>query len=93
MNIYLYIAILIAAATRVVLLITSDEITRPIRERVENRWPGSQLSYLVSCERCISMWSALLVLLLPDPVNYVLALSGAVICARWLAEKVNDRGE
>lgn len=92
MNIYLEIAIWIAATARVVLLITSDEISRPFREWVELKWPGSQFSYLVSCERCISVWAALLVLILPDPVNYVLALSGAVICARWVAE-VLDRGE
>ena len=94
MNIYLEILVLVAAAARVVLLVTSDEISRPFREWVERKWPASQFSYLISCERCMSVWAALLVLLLPDPVNYVLALSGVVICARWLAEVVGEnRGE
>lgn len=54
-------AIKLLAVDRLVQLIVDDELTRPLREMVEQRWPESKLSYLVSCKACVSLWAGLAV--------------------------------
>lgn len=69
------------AVDRIVQLIVDDEITRPIREGVEKRWPGSKLAYLVSCKACVSVWAGLVVSvgILPKPILSALAASDVVL--------------
>lgn len=69
------------AVDRIVQLIVDDEITRPIREGIERRWPGSKLSYLVGCKACVSVWAGLVVSvgILPKPILSALAASDVVL--------------
>lgn len=69
------------AVDRITQLIVEDEITRPIREGVERRWPGSKLSYLVGCKACVSVWAGLVVSvgILPKPILSALAASDVVL--------------
>lgn len=59
------------AVLRITTLVTEDEITEPIRARVDLEATGAEYgslieraSYLISCHRCVSVWAAGLVLLL-----------------------------
>ena len=74
------------ATLRLTRLAVEDEITRPIREKIEERWPDSQLNYLVGCEACSSVWAGLVVQVLPKPVLLALALSQGVLGVKWMAE-------
>lgn len=69
----------VLAVNRITHLIVDDEITRPLREAVERRWPDSKLSYLVTCPKCVSVWAGLAVSsgLVPRRVSWALALSAA----------------
>lgn len=74
------------ATWRLTELVVEDEVTRPFREAVTKRWPGSKAAYLVQCPRCASVWAAAAVMLLPEWACTVLALSGA----NMLANEVRD---
>ncbi len=76
----------VAAAHRITKLIVEDEISRPIREAVAERWPDSRLAYLVTCPYCVSVWAGAAVVILPRPLRWTLALSGGTILVRWAAE-------
>lgn len=65
------------ATWRLTELVVEDEVTRPFREAVTKRWPDSRAAYLVQCPRCVSVWAAAAVLILPEWACTVLALSGA----------------
>lgn len=67
------------ATWRATELITEDELTRPIREWIVRRWPGSKLAYLVTCKVCSSVWAAAAVLVLPEWVATVLGMSAVTI--------------
>lgn len=82
-------AVGVLAADRITQLVVEDEITRPIREAVERRFPDSKLAYLVACKACVSVWAGLAVSSrkMPRPVVSALALSAATLL---LAEQ-NER--
>lgn len=71
----------VLATDRLTRLVVDDEITRPVREAIERRWPDSKVAYLVSCRACVSIWAALLVSsgAVPRRVLSALALSSAVL--------------
>lgn len=77
------------AVYRLTRLVTEDEITRPLRERVARRWPDSKLAYFVTCPYCVSVWAGLVVSsgIVPRRVRWALTLSGATA----LIEDQNDR--
>jgi hypothetical protein len=68
--------ILLALATfRLTRLITRDQITAPLRNRVWKRFPPStQLGYLLTCDWCISIYVATLVV-----ISYILVPSVMLI--------------
>jgi len=67
------------AVWRLTELVTEDQVSRTFREAVAKQWPNSQAAYLVTCKRCVSVWAAVAVVLLPARVCRVLALSSATI--------------
>jgi hypothetical protein len=69
------------ATWRLTELVVEDELTRPLREAVTKRWPGSKAAYLAQCPRCVSMWIAAAVLILPEWLTRVLAFSAVTIAA------------
>lgn len=77
------------AVERLTRLVVEDELTRPIREGVEKRWPGSKLSYLVNCKACVSLWAALALSSgkVPKPLISALAASSAVL----LLDRTDER--
>lgn len=68
------------ATWRLTRAVTIDEINAPLRDAVHKRWPGSLAAYYVDCPHCVSTWAGVAVAtrVLPRPVVYGLALSGAV---------------
>jgi hypothetical protein len=58
--------ILALACTRLTLLITTDEITSSIRDRIWNRFnPGkSRFGYLFTCNWCTSIYTASLLVIM-----------------------------
>lgn len=80
------------AAKRIVRLIKEDEIAEDLRVAVFDRWPPEdhKLTYLLSCEACLSVWAAAFVAsgLAPSKLVDTLAVSETVILAtkgvrRW----------
>lgn len=71
----------VAATVRLTDIAAEDEVSRPFRELIARRWPGSQTAYLVTCKRCVSVWAALAVLILPEWLITVLGWSTVTI---WL---------
>ncbi|MBK9178733.1 MAG: DUF1360 domain-containing protein [Acidimicrobiales bacterium] len=55
------LAVDVVAVHRLTRLVTSDELTRPIRERVVDRNPDGRLAYLAGCPWCASVWAGLAV--------------------------------
>lgn len=51
------------ATYRLTRLITTDNITEPIRERIWKKYPphSSKLGYLITCNWCMSVWVASIV--------------------------------
>jgi hypothetical protein len=78
----------VAAVRRLVELVVDDEVTKPLREWVDGRWPRSRLSYLVHCNRCVSVWAGFVVVAAPAWLVDALAYSAATILAdEWRAER------
>lgn len=75
-----------AATWRLTKLVTEDEITRPVREAIDARWPGSQVSYLVNCPACVSVWAGLAVAVMPRALAGALASSAGTLAFKWLGE-------
>jgi hypothetical protein len=69
------------AVWRLVEILTEDEVSRPLRDQVAKRWPGSQAAYLLTCKRCVSVWAGLVVLILPEWLITALGWSTVTI---WL---------
>lgn len=80
-----------AATWRLTRLVTEDEITRPAREYVEGRWPGSKAAYFVSCPYCVSVWAGLAVAVAPRAVASALASSAGTLAFKWLAEIAEEK--
>lgn len=64
MNAALDLAVDVAATARLTRLIVSDTITTRPRRAFLRRWPAGGahdpgIGYLVTCERCASVWAAL----------------------------------
>lgn len=88
----------IAAVFRLTALVTVDEITEPIRARVQlaatgkpQGHPVERLSYLITCHRCVSVWAGFVVLGLSRfavgrVIINALALSQAEITLRGAAD-------
>lgn len=80
------LAVIVLAALRLTRLVTTDDLTSPLRERLWRRFPPStRLGYLVTCNWCSSFWVSVPLLLsysiAPTATVYVsapLALSAAV---------------
>ena len=68
-----------AAVWRLARLITEDEITRPLRDQVNERWPDSPLAYWIECPHCVSVWAGIAVAVgvIPPKLRYALALAAA----------------
>lgn len=94
------------AATRLTRLITEDEITEPLRLRV-NRWatgapygsPRERLAYIPTCRQCSSIYCAAAVLLLHRyggapgrAVNAILALSQAALLSAAAQDFLENYG-
>ena len=56
----------VVAVYRLARLIAVDQISEPIRERVEARWPLAGEG--MSCVWCVSVWIAVIVCLVPRPL-------------------------
>lgn len=82
------VAVAVAATHRLTTLVVEDEITRPIREAISRRWPGSRLEYLVGCPACTSVWAGMAVFVAPRWVRGALALSAGTLAVKWVAEVV-----
>lgn len=76
------------AVWRLTELIVEDQVSRPFRDAIANRWPGTPLAYLVTCKRCVSVWAAAVVLLIPAWLCEALALSSVTI---WLNDWRDDQ--
>lgn len=50
------VVLLVLALWRFARLLSIDEISRPLRERIAGRKPDGQVAYLVTCPWCISIW-------------------------------------
>ncbi|MGV1079732.1 MAG: DUF1360 domain-containing protein [Candidatus Nanopelagicales bacterium] len=84
---------MIAATTRLTILVTQDEIMAPVRYRLEDAAAGKpygspieRASYLITCPKCVSIWAgAALLAASTQPAGRalirVLALSQAAIIA------------
>jgi hypothetical protein len=56
---WLLVALTIGAVTRLTRLVTADYITKPIRDRLVDRWgEDAKRSYLITCDYCASMYVA-----------------------------------
>lgn len=80
----------VAATHRLTRLVIEDEITRPIREAITDRWPESKLAYLITCPWCVSVWAGAAMTVAPRKLRWTLALSGGTMLLRWTAEKIED---
>lgn len=78
------------AVDRLVQLVVDDEISRPAREWVGNRWPGSKFAYLITCKACVSVWAGLVVSTgkVPRWVLSALAASDVVLLIDRTDERV-----
>lgn len=82
----------VLAADRATQLVTEDEITRPLREAVQRRWPNSRIAYAVGCRACISVWAGLALSSgkVPRTVSWALALSAAAGLVRTTDERIGE---
>ena len=83
----------VAAAHRLTNLIIDDEITRPIREKIMDKTANYWVIYLLTCPKCMSIWSAGAIIVLSRSslgrgLLNTLAISDAVILAETLLEKL-----
>lgn len=92
-------AVIALAVARLTTLVVEDEITRPVRERVQWWANGAdefsvreRLSTLLRCQKCVGIWSAAAVLaaaripVLRPAVN-VLAAAQAALAVTTILEK------
>lgn len=85
MSDWLLLTLAALACYRLAMLITKDEITRPIRNYFglhSSAWVREHLGYLINCPYCCGIWvaAALTLLLWPiswDSLLYLFAIAGA----------------
>jgi hypothetical protein len=76
------------AVRRLTELVVDDEVSKPLRDAVEARWPGSRAAYLLTCKRCVSVWAGLLIVICPAWLTGALAYSAVTILAdEWRAKR------
>lgn len=65
------------ATYRVTKLLTEDEITQPIRDRIHSKFPpeSTKLGYFTTCPWCVSMYVAPVIHFMPTSVKTALAAS------------------
>lgn len=57
--------VLVLATSRLTRLLTTDLIFEPMREKIWKKYPPStKFGYLFTCNWCMSIWAALLLILL-----------------------------
>jgi hypothetical protein len=57
--------LIVLASYRLTRLLTTDVILEPLREKVWKKFPiSSKIGYLFTCDWCMSIWAAALILLL-----------------------------
>jgi hypothetical protein len=96
-----HLVTLVLAAARLTTLITRDEITAPLRSKVESAPPNSliqrfKLDYLTSCPQCVSIHAAAATLLaarIPPlrPLLKILALSQLALALLDAQEILSNR--
>lgn len=79
------------ATWRLTELVVTDEISRPARDWVAKRWPGSKAAYLLTCRACTSVWAAAVVLILPEWICAVLGMSAATMLADDVRDHASQR--
>lgn len=85
--------ILALATTRITMLITTDTITQPLRERIWRRYPpeSSRYGYLISCNWCSSIYAATAVVsmyrIFEKPTLFVCAILALSTVAGFLANR------
>lgn len=97
---YLPALVAVLATQRLTQLVTEDEITRPIRQKVD-AWAGDapefsfkeRLAYAVECPACTSIWAAGAVAGLSmfgygRMLNRILAFSGAALIVNGTVERI-----
>jgi hypothetical protein len=93
----IYVILVLLACWRLARLLTVDELTRPIRDRIAAKaGPDSQLTYLVTCSWCMSVWSSIPVVaaVVYWPTNravftVVAVLAGSLVAG--MGQTVEDR--
>jgi len=95
----------VLATARLTSMITDDEISRPVRDKVEE-WASDKpegsvperLAYLVTCTRCVSVWAAgavLVMSIIPPfrPLVRIMAGSQAAIstmsAVEWIEASID----
>ena len=87
--------ILALAATRITLLITTDTITQPLRERIWEKRPPetSRYGYLITCNWCSSFYAATLVAsmyrITEKPTMFVSMILALSFVAGFVANRAN----
>jgi hypothetical protein len=83
----------LAATKRFVNLVTEDEITRPVREKVARRFPDSKVNYLLNCPYCVGVWGGFLIMspYTPPYVRNALAMAGLSDLVLWARGVVESK--
>lgn len=86
--------ILALAVTRLTLLITTDMITQPLRDRIWRKRPPStsRIGYLVTCNWCSSIYASTAVMsmykILEKPTMFVCTILALSTVAGFVANRV-----
>ena len=80
-------AIRAVAALRLVRLLQDDVIAEPARDLIKKIDPKAQhVGYVMTCDSCSSVWAAVMVMILPDKLVELLAVSEASFRLRTLLD-------
>jgi len=89
------------ATYRLQRLVTTDQITAPLRDRIFNRYPDTStalsLSYLISCPHCTSVHAAAAVIVmrtapLPAPLQYLARFTRLILATSAITSLLHDTG-
>lgn len=89
------------AAYRMQRLVTTDQITAPIRDLIFRRYPDTStslsLSYLITCPHCTSVWTAAAAValrseLVPRPLRPLAHALRALLAAAAVTSLLHDTG-
>lgn len=87
--------ILALATTRLTLLITTDTLTEPVRQKIWERFPPekSRYGYLITCNWCSSFYAATLVAgmyrITEKPTVFVSTILALSFIAGFVANRAN----